>query len=147
MNHNSFIYRRNPLERLICKCICKLQGAELPPPCNMGKNIHFPHGLKGIVLHPNTILEDDVTIFHQVTCGRGDFYNIDKRVCESQFKGIVIKKGAILCSGAKIICNRGTLVVGENTVVGANAVLTKNTGDDEIWVGVPAHFLKRREFK
>lgn len=146
MKYHAFIYRKKSITN-ICKCVCKLQGAELPPPCNIGKNIRFPHGLKGIVLHPNTIIEDNVTIFHQVTCGRGDFYNIDKRVIESPFKGIVIKKGAILCAGSKIICNRGTLEVGENTVVGANAVLTKNTGKDEIWVGVPAHFLRQRDIK
>ena len=145
MKHNTFIYRRNLFQRIICKFVCKLQGAELPPPSNMGENIHFPHGLKGIVLHPNTVIEDDVTIFHQVTCGRGDLFRIDKKVSESQFKGILIKKGAILCAGVKIICNRGTLVVGENTVVGANAVLTKSTGKDEIWVGVPAHCLKQRD--
>ena len=114
------------------------------PPSNIGKNVRFPHGLKGIILHPSTIIGDDVTIFHQVTCGRGDLYNIDKRVRESQFNGIMIKRGAVLCAGAKIICNRGTLVVGEDTVIGANAVLTKSTGDKEVWVGVPAHIIKRK---
>lgn len=139
MKYHAFIYRRNLLQ-IYVNVFANCKEQNYPPPCNIGKNIRFPHGLKGIVLHPNTIIEDNVTIFHQVTCGRGDFYNIDKRVIESPFKGIVIKKGAILCAGSKIICNRGTLEVGENTVVGANAVLTKNTGKDEIWVGVPAHF-------
>ena len=146
MNHSNFIYRRNFLEKIICRIVCAVQGAELPPPSNIGKNVRFPHGLKGIILHPSTIIGDDVTIFHQVTCGRGDLYNIDKRVRESQFNGIMIKRGAVLCAGAKLICNRGTLVVGENTVIGANAVLTKSTGDKEVWVGVPAHIKKHREF-
>lgn len=133
MNVLKFIYRKNIFERCIMRIICKLQGSELPPPCNIGKNVRFPHGLKGIVIHPNTIIGDDVTIFHQVTCGRGDVYKIGKR--KSEFDGIVIKRGAILCVGAKIICNRGKLIVGENTVVGANAVLTKSTGEDEVWGG------------
>ena len=77
------------------------------------------------MLHPSTIIEDNVTIFHQVTCGRGDMYNIFPNAPKSEFQRIILKKGACLCAGAKIICNRGTLVVGENTIIGANAVLTK----------------------
>ena len=121
-----------------------LQGCELPPPSNIGKNVNFPHGLKGIVLHPSTIIGDNVTIFHQVTCGRGDMFGLDKRVKHTDFEGIVISDGVIICAGAKIICNRGTLHIGKNTVVGANAVLTKSTGEEEVWGGGPAKLLKRR---
>ena len=81
---------------------------------------------------PNTYVEDNVTIYHQVTCGRGDIFPKSDSL---PVKGIILKKGSILCAGAKIICNRGLLVVGENTVVGANAVLTCSTGDNEIWGG------------
>lgn len=116
----------------------------MPPPGNIGKGVFFPHGLNGIVLHPSTIIKDNVTIFHQVTCGRGDMFHIDKRVKNTSFQGIVIEEGAVLCAGAKIICNRGVLVVGKNTIVGANAVLTHSTGEDEIWAGVPARLIKKR---
>ena len=71
-------------------------------------------------------------------------YRIDNRVLKSDFKGIVIEKGAVLCVGAKIICNKGILTVGKQTIIGANAVLTKSTGEDEIWAGVPAKFIKKR---
>lgn len=147
MNVAKYIYRENIFQRCIMRIICKLQGCELPPPCNIGKNVRFPHGLKGIVIHPNTIIGDEVTIFHQVTCGRGDMFNIDKRVKESKFDGIIFKKGAVLCVGAKVICNRGILIVGENTVIGANAVLTKSTGDDEVWEGVLAKYIKKQIIK
>ena len=146
MNISRLIYSRNIFSKFILRVLCKLQGAELPPTCNIGKNIKFPHGLKGIVIHPNTIIGDNVTIFHQVTCGRGDMYNINKRVEKTFFESIILEDGAILCAGAKIICNRNKLIVGKNTIVGANAVLTKSTGEDEVWGGVPARFIKKREF-
>lgn len=146
MNIPRFIYSKNIMSKLVLRVLCMLQGAELPPTCNIGKSIRFPHGLKGIVIHPNTIIGDNVTIFHQVTCGRGDLYNIDKRAEKSYFEGIILEDGAILCAGAKIICNRGKLIVGKNTIVGANAVLTKSTGENEVWGGVPAKLLKKRNF-
>lgn len=48
-----------------------------------------------------------------------------------------MKKGAALCSGAKILCKEGTLRIGHHVIVGANAVVTKSVPPYEIW-GVPA---------
>lgn len=91
------------------------------------------------------MIEKNVTIFHQVTCGRGDMYNIFPNAPKSEFKGIVLKEGCVLCVGAKIICNRGKLIVGKNTIVAANSVLTKSTGDNEIWAGIPAKLIKKHD--
>lgn len=135
MNITKLIERGNVFDRISLKILCKIQGSELPPLSQIGKNVRFPHGLKGIVLHPSTIIEDNVVIFHQVTCGRGSLYGIDPHVGKDAFKGIILKKGSVLCAGAKVICNRGVLTVGENSVIGANAVLLKSTGNDEIWGG------------
>lgn len=125
------------LKKFIFKIICSYYGAEIYME-HLGKNVIFPHGLKGIVLNYRTKVEDGVTIFHQVTCGKGDMDGIMQNAPTSPFKGIILRKGAVICAGAKIICNRGVLVVGENTIIGANAVLTKSTGANEIWAGVPA---------
>lgn len=145
MNINKIIKRRSFIDKIIYKSITSIKNSELPPPSNIGKRIRFPHGLKGIVLHPNTIIEENVTIFHQVTCGRGDMYKIFPNAPKSEFSKIILKEGCVLCAGAKIICNRGTLIVGENTIIGANSVLTKSTGKNEIWAGVPAKLIKKHE--
>lgn len=139
---NGLIYSKSPLLKLIFRMYLKLSGSDIPSCCKIGKNVQFPHGIKGIIFSTNTIVEDNVTIYHQVTCGRGDIFPKSDSL---PVKGIILKKGSILCAGAKIICNRGLLVVGENTVVGANAVLTCSTGDNEIWGGIPAKKLKDRE--
>lgn len=145
--NSTFLRKRNEnfIWRGLWKIICSLSNAEIPINCKIGNNVIFPHGLKGIVLHPTTVIEDNVTIFHQVTCGRGDGFGIAPLNKKSKFKGICLKKGCVICVGAKIICNDGLLVVGENTIVGANAVLTKSTGNNEIWVGVPAKCVKYRD--
>lgn len=48
-----------------------------------------------------------------------------------------IKKGACICAGAKIL-GKDEIVVGQNTIIGANSVLLQSTGDNETWVGIPA---------
>lgn len=70
-------------------------------------------------------------------------YKIFPNAHKSEFQRIIHRKEACICAGAKIICNRGTLIVGENTIIAANAVLIKSTGDNEIWAGIPARMIKK----
>lgn len=99
------------------------------------KGLKLIHWANGLVIHPNTVIEENVRLYQGVTIERADIH-IDFK--NSKIEGVVIKKGSTLCAGAKILCKSGTLVIGENTVVGANSVLTCSTGNNEIWAGVPA---------
>lgn len=91
----------------------------------------------GTVIHPNTIIEDNVWIYQNVTIGRANVTDFS----DDRDLQIVIKKGAILCAGAKILCKK-KIEVGENTIISANAVLLESTGDNQVWVGVPARRIK-----
>ena len=51
----------------------------------------------------------------------------------------VIRKGASVGSGATILCG---VTVGERSIVGAGAVVTKNVPDDVIVAGNPARVLR-----
>lgn len=53
---------------------------------------------------------------------------------------VVIQDGVWLASG--VIINPG-VTIGKNSVIGAGSVVTNNVPDDEVWVGVPARFLKK----
>lgn len=51
----------------------------------------------------------------------------------------LVKRGASIGSGAVLLCG---ITIGENAVVGAGAVVTKNVGSNEIVAGVPARVLR-----
>jgi serine O-acetyltransferase len=121
--------------------LLKFLGIEIPLTVRVGKNVEFAHWAYGLVVHPNTIIEDNVKLYQGVTIGRSDIYEHHSK---SKMESIVIRKGAIICAGAKVLCKEGVLSVGENTVIGANAVLFSSTGDNEIWVGSPAKKIKSR---
>ena len=53
-------------------------------------------------------------------------------------------KNAILGAGSKVLFQRD-LVIGVGTVIGANSVLLCSTGENEIWAGVPAKRVGKRE--
>lgn len=119
--------------------LLKLLGIELPPDAQVGKGVIFPHLGGGIVIHPKCIIGDGVTIFQGVTVGRANPW---KKSGTIRMGTIYIGENAYICAGAKILCSEKDLYVGKNTVIAANAVLTKSTGDNEIWGGIPAVKLK-----
>ncbi len=133
--NNIIKLRKNKLLNKIIYHILLRKGMDLPADVKIGKDVCFPHNSVGTVIHNNTIIEDKVKIYQNVTIGRADIY---KPIEQSKMKGIHIKKGAIICAGAKILCKEGVLKIGENTIIAANAVLLQSTNDNEIWGGIPA---------
>ena len=131
--------RKIPFIGVIFYFILKLLGIEIPIGVKIGKKLNLVHWANGLVIHPSTIIEDNVKIYQGVTLGRGDIYKSAK---DSKMEGILIKEGAVICAGAKILCKEGILIIGKNTVIGANSVITSSTGDNEIWAGIPAKKIK-----
>ena len=127
--------RNTPIIGVFSYFILKMIGVEIPFSVKIGTNVRLVHWANGLVIHPNTVIESDVKIYQGVTIGRADIY---KPPNKSKAKGIIIKQGAIICAGAKVLCKESILTVGKNTVIGANSVLTCSTGDNEIWAGIPA---------
>lgn len=133
--------RNYPIIGTVSIGILKMLGLEIPKSVKLGKNIIFAHGAPGLIVHPYTTIRDNVIIFQDVTIGRADSYISYE---QSNMKEIVIDEGAMICAGAKILCKSGVLKVGKNTIIGANAVLLKSTGDNEIWAGIPAKKIRDR---
>ena len=132
------VYKRKKTKASIMKKIYTkmiyLAGADIPSDVIVGENVSFCHNCLGSVINNNTIIEDNVRIYQNVTIGVSNPYDGN---CN-----FIIKKGACLSAGAKII-GKKELIVGENTIIGANSVLLESTGDNEIWVGIPAKKIKK----
>lgn len=55
-----------------------------------------------------------------------------------------VKFGDYCWVGANVFVNPG-VSIGENSIVGANSVVTKDVPPFEIWGGVPAKFIRRKK--
>ena len=133
---------RRPLFGRLAYLALKLLGMEFPRTVPVGNDLEITHGGFGIVIHSRSVIGSRVKIYPGVTLGRAD---IHRPMAESRFEGIVIEDDVILASGAKVLCKEGVLHIRRGTVVGANAVLLESTGEGEIWAGIPARCLGRRE--
>lgn len=103
----------------------------------LGKNITINKG--ATLLSAGIIeIEDGVLIGPDVKIAtvNHDYYN---RHHQFYFKKVTIKKNAWICIGA-IICPGVT--IGENSIVGAGSVVTKDVPDNAIVGGNPAKIIK-----
>lgn len=139
----SLVYARSwPLLGRLAYYLLKLLGVEIPRVVPVGRDFELAHGGVGVVIHSRSVIGSRVKIYPGVTLGRAD---IHRPMSQSRFEGIVIEDDVILAPGAKVLCKEGILYVRRGTVVGANAVLLQSTGEDEIWAGVPARCIGKRE--
>ena len=120
----------------------KILGAEIPVSVAIGPGFLLHHGGAGVVIHPKTVIGARVGIYPGVTLGRADVY---RPASQSKFEGIIVEDDVILGAGAKILCDNGVQRLGRGSVIGANAVLTESTGENEIWAGIPAKKVGMRE--
>lgn len=126
--------------RWVTSRLLRLFFLDVPQSVKIAGRITIPHGGMGIVIHPNTRIGKNVKIYQQVTVGRADIHNLKPG---ADFKGFHIGDDVIICAGAKILTST-EIEVGNGTIIGANSVLTKSTGVNEIWAGIPAKFIKNR---
>jgi serine O-acetyltransferase len=133
--------RKIPLLGGLAYYSLKLLGIEIPRSVVVDEDVELAHGGFGVVIHPKTVIGKRVKIYPGVTLGRADIY---RSAPQSKFEGIVVEDDVILSPGAKILGKEGILRIGKGSVVGANAVLLESTGENEIWAGVPAHYIGQR---
>jgi len=139
----SLVYARNwPVLGRLAYYALKLLGVEIPLSVPIGRDFELAHGGFGVVIHSRSSIGDRVKVYPGVSLGRADIY---RSMQQSRFESIWIEDDVILCPGAKVLCKEGVLKVGRGTVVGANAVLLQSTGESEIWAGVPAKCVGKRE--
>ena len=93
-------------------------------------------------------IEDDVFIGHGVTFINDTFPRATvsggklQTEADWQVEQTVIKKGASIGSGATILSK---ITIGENAIIGAGSVVTKDVQANTIFVGNPARFLRNLE--
>lgn len=103
-----------------------LTGVEIHPGAVLGRRVFIDHGM-GVVIGETAEVGDDVLIYHGVTLGG--------RQREGGKRHPTIGDGVAIGAGAKVL---GPVTIGARSVIGANAVVTKDAPGDSILVGVPA---------
>ena len=108
-------------------------GIEIHPGATLGRRFFIDHGM-GVVIGETTEIGDGVMLYHGVTLG-GQVLTQTKR-------HPTLENNVTIGAGAKIL---GPIVVGRDSAVGANAVVTKDVPPCHIAVGIPAEYRQRKD--
>lgn len=117
------------LARFIAQFGRFITGIEIHPGAKIGQRLFIDHGM-GVVIGETAIIQDDVTLYHGVTLG-----GIGKPGQEGAKRHPTLKNKAMIGAGAQIL---GNITIGENSNVGANAVVTSDVADNTSVIGYSA---------
>jgi serine O-acetyltransferase len=106
-------------------------GIEIHPGATIGNDFFIDHGM-GVVIGETTIIGDNVTIYQGVTLG-GTGKERGKR-------HPTVGNNIVIGTGAKVL---GNINIGDNSYIGANAVVIKDVPPNSTVVGVPGRITKQ----
>ncbi len=108
-----------------------ITGIEIHPGVRIGRGLFIDHGM-GVIVGETTIIGDNVTLYQGVTLG-GTGKEKGKR-------HPTIGNDVVIGAGAKVL---GNISIGDNSYVGANAVVIKDVPPNSTIVGVPGRITKQ----
>ena len=108
-----------------------LTGVDIHPAAVLGQGVFIDHAT-GVVIGETAEVGDDVTIYQGVTLGGTSL----DRVKRHPTVGNRVTIGA----GAKVL---GAITIGDDSRIGANAVVVKSVPPNSVVVGVPGQIIAR----
>ncbi len=120
------------LGRLVSQFTRFLTGVEIHPGATIGRRFLIDHGM-GIVIGETAEVGDDVFLYHGVTLGNAKAFPGKRHP--------TIGSRVTIGAGAKVF---GPVVIGDDTVIGGNAVVTKSFPAGSVLVGVPAKDVSKK---
>lgn len=127
------------IKKIESKCNADLGISYHDPSSVFKSQPYFPHGLNGIIISRKAVIGKNATILHQVTIGTRMIAAKIKR--QEDAIAPVIGDNVFIGTGAKII---GNIHIGNNVLIGANAVVTKDVPDNYTITGNPGIMFKTK---
>ena len=117
--------------RLISQISRLMTGIEIHPGATIGRRFFIDHGM-GVVIGETTIIGNDVLLYQGVTLG-GTGLEKGKRHPS-------VGNNVVIGTGAQVL---GNITIGDNSYIGANAVVIKDVPANSTVVGVPGRITKQ----
>lgn len=129
MEHWLYNHHLNVIAQMLRGLVRIIFSADVPPQMQIGKGTVFTHDALGCVFHPDVKIGKNCKILHGVTMGG-----------RAGHKGLpIIGDNVVIGTHAQLI---GNVKIGNNSIVGAGAIVTHDVPDNVVVVGNPARILK-----
>ena len=124
------------IARIISQFSRFLTGIEIHPKAKIGRNLFIDHGM-GVVIGETSEIGDNVTIYHNVTLG-GIAPSINSNDQRNTKRHPTLENNVVVGSGAQVL---GPIIIKKNSLIGANAVVTKDVPENSVMIGIPAKVI------
>jgi len=115
-----------------------LDRAKIGKNCNINAHVFIENDViigDNVTIKSGVQIWDGIVLENNVFVGPNVTFTNDLVPRSSSFDKTYVKKGASIGANATIIAGNE---IGEFSLIGAGAVVTKNVGKNEVWVGNPA---------
>jgi serine O-acetyltransferase len=119
------------LARFLSQVARFFTGIEIHPGAQIGRRFFIDHGL-GVVIGETSVIGDDVLLYQGSTLGGTGIVQGKRHP--------TIGNNVVVGAGAKVL---GNIVIGDNSYIGANAVVIKDVPANSTVVGVPGRITKQ----
>ena len=116
--------------KLVTLLIFLVYNSKVPYQAKIGKGTKLGYGGIGVVIHSKAQIGNYCSIGQQVTIGGGN----------SRYPGLPIIGNHVRISKGAIVF--GGITIGDNAIIGANAVVNKPVPDNAVVAGVPAKIIR-----
>ncbi|MGG5175285.1 serine O-acetyltransferase EpsC [Pseudarthrobacter sp. J1763] len=121
---------QNPALRFPARLLSQLArfttGIEIHPGATVGRRFFIDHGM-GVVIGETAEIGEDVMIYQGVTLGGRSLAKVKRHP--------TIGNRVTIGAGAKVL---GPIYIGDDSAIGANAVVVKDAPAESILTGIPA---------
>jgi len=121
------------LARWLSQLARGITGIEIHPGASIASGVFIDHGM-GVVIGETAEIGNNVTLYHGVTLGG--------TALEKGKRHPTIGDRVVIGAGAKIL---GDIMIGEDSRIGANAVVVRSIPPNSVVVGVPGQIVKRSQ--
>jgi serine O-acetyltransferase len=131
--HWLWLHKLHFLARWLSQIARTLTGIEIHPAAVIGSGFFIDHGM-GVVIGETAEIGADVTLYHGVTLGGTSL--------EKGKRHPTIRDRVVIGAGAKVL---GAITIGEDSRIGANAVVVHSVPPNSVVVGVPGQVVMRSQ--
>lgn len=128
----------------IWQFVIVLQGAKIGKDCNISAHCLIENDVcigNNVTIKSGVQIWDGITIEDNVFIGPNVTFTNDKfprsKVYSKKFSRTLVRSHASIGANSTIICG---ITIGENSMIGAGSVVTKDVPPGELWYGNPAVF-------
>ena len=129
ISHQLWKNKRHELAWYFQSLASEVFGVDIHPAAQIGCGILLDHAT-GLVIGETAIVEDDVSILHEVTLGGTGKQTGNRHP--------VVRSGVLIGAGAKIL---GRVEIGAGAKIGAGSVVLEDVAPGKTVAGVPAIFV------